>query len=88
MPVFAFFDANAETIKEHKGVNVYLPNNNALTAESKNAFVIIGVGNPNAKIEIEQTLRSYGYSHIISYIELFNEVFLMADNQLASTVKN
>lgn len=88
VPVFAFLDANAETIKEHKGVNVYFPDNNVLTAESKkSAFVIIGVGNPDAKIEIEQMLRSYGYSHIISYIELFNEVFLMADNQLASTVK-
>lgn len=88
VPVFAFFDANAETIKEHEGVSVYLPNNDLLNAELKrNAFVIIGVGNPNAKKEIEKILHSYGYSYIISYIELFNEVFLMADNQLASTVK-
>ncbi len=88
VPVFAFFDVNAETIKEYEGVNVYLPNYDVLTTElKKNAFIIIGVGNPNAKKEIEEMLRSYGYAHIISYIELFNEVFLTADNQLASTVK-
>lgn len=86
--VHSIFDANAEAIKELDGVKVHLPKNDNLTEEDKkDAFVIIGVGNQNAKVEIEEMLKRYGYKHIISYIELFNEVFLMADNKLVSRVE-
>lgn len=88
LPVYAFLDINAEKIKHIDGIQVYLPNSKFISEkEKKHTFVIIGVGSPIARGEIEQMLTEYGYPQIISYVELFNEVFFMADNGLARMVE-
>lgn len=78
---YIFLDMNAKEIKEIEGIKVFEPKNDILSEEEKReSIVIIGVGNQRAKIEIEKMLKEDGYTNIISYIEVFNEFFLMADN--------
>jgi len=82
----AFLDCNAENIKEVDGIKVYLPDAFIGDEKKDEVFIIIGVGSPNAKIEIEKMLLNYGYKNTISYIELFNEAFLMADEKMARDI--
>jgi|LSQX01.3.fsa_nt_gb FkbM family methyltransferase len=81
--VYAYADMNAEKIREIDGVKVCTPSALADCGNKDGVIIIIGVGDPGIRAEIECMLRSYGYTNIISYIELFNEVFLMADDRHA-----
>lgn len=87
--VYAFLDTNAEMLKELDGIQVCLPDGCLLSDEAKrNALIIIGVGNPAVKTEIEQKLYGCGYSEVIHYIELFNEVFLKVGGKTSREVGN
>lgn len=87
LDTIAFLDINAGEKSELDGIPVYLPDSNSLIEKYKdNSYIIISVGNATAQIEIAQKLKDYGYINVISYMELFNNVFLTADDKLASAI--
>lgn len=83
-----FVDANAKNGDRIEGIRVLSPDNiEDLELTKEETVMIVSVGDSTIQRDVSKMLSEMGYFNIVSYIQLFNSVFLLADEKLASDVK-
>lgn len=82
-----FIDKNAKSGDSIDEIEVIRPDaKEAYVYNSEDVLAIISIGDFKVYDEIYELLRALGYKKIITYMELFNQTYLQADNQLAVNV--
>lgn len=85
LPLTAFIDSNAHKdtwIGEVRVLNLMDPE--LANVVDPDALVIISIGDTKAYPQIHANLKALNIINIISYVDLFNEVFLRIDGKLKS----